>query len=70
MKVQRGYKTELRLNDKQRTACLRKGEYSVFEGVIAKGGEKHDLWMYKIKTNDYLDRVRKIFKTDWQQYGE
>lgn len=23
MKVQRGYKTELRLNDKQRTACMK-----------------------------------------------
>lgn len=37
----------------------------LFEGVVCKGGERHKLWMTKIKTYNYLDALgdrREIFE--------
>jgi hypothetical protein len=44
---------------------VRQGKYPVTEGVVAKGGAGHHLWMRKIKTYDYLKKVRKVFGTGW-----
>ena len=49
---------------------VRNGKYPVVEGVVAKGGEKHDLWLMKVKTLSYLQRLRDVFGTGWEQYGE
>ena len=38
---------------------IRKGlEPRVFEGIVAKGGEKHNLWMVKCKSMLYLDKLK------------
>jgi len=50
--------------------AVRNNEYPVFEGVVAKGGEGHKIWMHKIKTNNYLERIRKVFGTGWQEHWE
>lgn len=39
------------------------------EGIVVKGGSGHNLWMAKIKTNAYLNKLKRI-KTDWQNYWE
>lgn len=39
------------------------------EGVVCKGGSGHHLWMRKIKTQSYMDRLKASFK-DWEKYGE
>lgn len=31
----------------------------LFEGVIAKGGEAHKLWMVKVKSRAYIDELKK-----------
>ena len=52
---------------------VREGRYPVNEGVICKGGgEKscHDIWMVKIKTFAYLDKLKKRFGDEWQKYAE
>ena len=37
------------------------GKYDVVEGVVAKGGNKHsNLWIRKIKTKSYLDKLSKF----------
>ena len=40
------------------------------EGVVCKGGERHDLWMCKIKTNAYLAKLKEKFGQHWQQHWE
>jgi len=40
-----------------------------WEGVVAKGGSGHDLWMRKIKSNDYLDKLRAVFAGEWTKYA-
>lgn len=32
---------------------------SVFEGIIAKGGEAHKLWMVKVKSRAYIEELKK-----------
>ena len=49
---------------------VREKRFPVDEGVICKGGEGHKLWMVKIKTWDYLARLKKIFGTGYNQYWE
>lgn len=40
------------------------------EGVVCKGGSGHKLWMRKIKTQYYIDRIKQSFGDDWKRYGE
>ncbi len=40
------------------------------EGVICKGGERHKLWMAKIKTLKYLERLKEKFGQNYNQYWE
>lgn len=54
---------------------VREGKYDVVEGVICKGIERKGNFaggvpMYKIKTMQYLDRLKENFKDMWEQYGE
>lgn len=49
---------------------VRAGQQPVFEGVVVKGGERHKLWMRKIKTNKYLEELRRVFGVGWQDYWE
>lgn len=47
---------------------VRNGKYPVWEGVVAKGGSGHGLWMRKVKTDKYLEKLKAIFKGDWEKY--
>ena len=50
---------------------VRTGKYGVAEGVVCKGGAGDaDLWMVKIKTNAYMDRLKKAFAENWEDYWE
>jgi len=53
---------------------VRAGKYNtgdgIEEGVVCKGGSGHDLWMAKIKTLDYLDKLKKVFGNEWEEYAE
>ncbi|QDT91233.1 RNA ligase family protein [Gimesia algae] len=49
---------------------VRAGKYDVTEGVICKGGSGSDLWMAKIKTDDYMSRLKAAFAEKWEQYWE
>lgn len=46
--------------------AVRDGKYPVKEGVVCKGED----WMCKIKTNEYLARLRTVFKTGWEKHWE
>lgn len=46
------------------------GKYNLNEGVMCKGGSGHDLWMCKIKTLDYLERLKKFYGSNWEAYWE
>jgi hypothetical protein len=41
--------------------AVRNNEFPVKEGVVAKGGTGHDLWMRKIKTLQYLEELKTRF---------
>lgn len=57
--------------NKQFIRDVREGKYPVMEGVVAKGviqgkrgRENHGLWMAKVKTNWWLEELRKRASTD------
>lgn len=50
---------------------VRNGKYNVAEGVVCKGGRGgEDLWMVKIKTHAYMEKLKKAFAQDWENYWE
>lgn len=50
---------------------VRRGKYGVAEGVVVKGGEGgDDLWMAKIKTYAYMERLKRAFADRWEEYWE
>lgn len=50
---------------------VRNGKYKVNEGVVCKGGSGgKDVWMVKVKTYDYMKRLKETYKDKWQQFWE
>jgi hypothetical protein len=53
------------------TEDVRRGKYEVAEGVVCKGGSGgDDVWMVKIKTSAYLERLKQAFADRWEEYWE
>ena len=53
---------------------VKSGHYDLFEGVICKGTKSvghyfGGVWQCKIKTNNYIDKLKNRFE-DWEKYGE
>ena len=62
------------LNDEFITS-VRRNDFSLKEGVICKGcttngAYRGKIWMCKIKTQAYLDKLKCKFGKDWEKYGE
>jgi RNA ligase len=49
---------------------VRKGKYPVREGVVVKGVVGNEVYMAKIKTEAYMDKLRTQFKDNWKEYWE
>jgi hypothetical protein len=50
---------------------VRDGKYGVAEGVVCKGGsDPSNLWMVKIKTSAYMQKLKQTFQKDWEAYWE
>lgn len=50
---------------------VRNGKYGVAEGVVCKGGTGgSDLWMAKIKTYAYLEKLKAAFADRWEDFWE
>lgn len=49
---------------------VRKGKYDVKEGVVVKGIFGGEVYMAKIKTEAYLERLKTKFKDNWKEYWE
>ncbi len=53
------------------TEDVRAGKYGVSEGVVCKGGSGGaDVWMVKIKTYAYRERLKQAFAERWEEYWE
>jgi len=52
------------------THDVREGRYDVAEGVVCKGGSDESIWMVKIKTHAYMERLKEAFASDWENYWE
>ena len=50
--------------------AVKRGDYPLQEGVVAKGGEGHRLWMVKIKTAAWIAQVKSLYPENWQQYHD
>lgn len=46
---------------------VKRGDYPLQEGVVCKGGEGHKLWMTKIKTAEWITRVKSLYPTNWSE---
>jgi hypothetical protein len=62
-------------NDAGFVMQVRKNEFDTNEGVIFKGTSRTGSFsggvlMCKIKTYSYLDKLKEMFKDDWEKYGE
>ena len=40
------------------------------EGVVCKAGSGHNIFMTKIKTNQYLEKLKEHYQHNWSQYWE
>jgi hypothetical protein len=50
---------------------VRDGKFGVNEGVVCKGGSGGpDLWMVKIKTYSYMEKLKAAFASNWEDYWE
>jgi RNA ligase len=50
---------------------VRLGKYGVNEGVVCKGGAGGaDVWMVKIKTYAYKERLKQAFADRWEEFWE
>jgi RNA ligase len=50
---------------------VRRGKYDVKEGVVCKGGKGgSDLWMAKIKTDAYMEKLKAAFAERWEDFWE
>ncbi|WP_427159680.1 hypothetical protein ACQFX9_27365 [Aliinostoc sp. HNIBRCY26] len=50
---------------------VRAGKYGVTEGVICKGvSNTNQLWMVKIKTYAYMQKLQQCFQNNWESYWE
>lgn len=49
---------------------VRKGKYDVKEGVVVKGVVSDQVYMAKIKTEAYMERLKNQFKDNWKEYWE
>jgi hypothetical protein len=45
-------------------------ELPVQEGVVAKGGQGHQLWMAKIKTAAWVQSIKTKFPREWREYHD
>jgi hypothetical protein len=51
--------------------AVREGKCGVAEGVVCKGGTGGaDVWMVKVKTYAYLERLKAMFGAKWEDYWE
>lgn len=49
---------------------IRKGKWDLKEGAVCKGTYKNKIYMTKIKTNSYLEKLKNEFKDNWKNYWE
>lgn len=49
---------------------VRNGKYNVNEGVVVKGGTHANLWMVKVKTYAYMERLKQAFADKWEDHWE
>ena len=49
---------------------IRNGKYPVKEGAVIKGVLDDQVYMCKVKTNAYLDKLKSEFGDRWEEYGE
>jgi hypothetical protein len=50
---------------------VRQGRYKVNQGVVCKGGAGGSgLWMVKIKTLAYMERLKQALADRWEEYWE
>lgn len=49
---------------------VKNSKYDLNEGVVCKGGTGHGLWMRKIKTLVYLQKLKGKYGDHWEQHWE
>lgn len=49
---------------------IRNGKYGVDEGAVIKGVVDGKVYMAKVKTNEYMTRLKNEFKENWKDYWE
>lgn len=52
------------------TEDVRAGKFGVGEGAVIKGGDGPTVWMAKVKTQAYLERLKASFGEKWEDYWE
>jgi hypothetical protein len=52
------------------TEDVRRGKFDVEEGVVIKGGSGPKLWMAKVKTDAYLERLKAAKGDRWEDFWE
>lgn len=46
------------------------GQMGLDEGVVCKGGSGHELWMRKVKTTRYYEKLKAVHAEGWEKFWE
>lgn len=62
-------------NDAELVECVRRNDFSTPEGIIFKSSKRvgsfsGGVLMCKIKTWAYIEKLKEMFKDDWEKYSE
>lgn len=49
---------------------VRHGKFNVDEGVVIKGVSHGNLYMVKVKTDNYMEKLKNFYKDNWKNYWE
>jgi hypothetical protein len=49
---------------------IRNGKYKINEGAVIKGTFKDEIYMVKVKTNKYFEKLKEVYQDTWEDYWE
>lgn len=49
---------------------IRNGKFPINEGAVIKGVHDNEVYMVKVKTNKYLEKLKEVYQDTWEEYWE
>lgn len=56
------------LLDENIVNSIKSNNYNLFEGAVLKGSSNKKVWMFKIKTEEYKEKLKLKFSKNWERF--